>query len=626
MAKKKSVASQNEQQKMKELLRKILPFALNYKGNIIGNVSFNILYALFSTLGMVMIIPVMNVLFSESKEVPVKPIYTNIWGIKDYLNDLLYFYINTFAEERGKQYALYLTISLILIVFLFKNLFNYLGTQHLMKLKNGVLRDLRKNMYKKIIELPVSYYSEKRKGDIMARILGDLGEVQNSFFAVLELAVKEPLTIVFSLIAMFLISWKLTLFVFVFIPISATIISKIGKSLKVHSTKAQQESGRLISIVEESLSGLKIVKGYNAESFFSQVFNQSVERIYYFSNKIGKKNNLASPMSEFLGIVIIAVLLIYGGSLVLQEGTLTGGAFIGYIAMAYNVLTPAKQISKASYQVKNGLAAAERVFEVIETEVEIRDTAQSKVLKEFSDKISLQNVSFSYDGEREVLKDFNLEIPKGKTVALVGQSGSGKSTIANLLMRFYDVNKGVISIDGVNIKDLTIQSVREQLGLVTQDSIMFNGSIADNVKIGKQNATDDEVIEALKVANAFEFVKDLPEGIHTNIGDAGGKLSGGQKQRISIARAILKNPPIMILDEATSALDTESERLVQNALEHMMKKRTSIVIAHRLSTIQKADWIVVMQQGKIVEQGTHDTLLAQNGTYAKLVSLQSFVE
>lgn len=611
---------------MKQLLNKIFPLTLNYKGNIIGNVTFNILYALFSTLGMVMIIPVMNVLFSESKQIPVKPVYTDVWGIKDYLNDLLYFYINTLAEEKGKHYALYLTITLILTVFLFKNLFNYLGTQHLMKLRNGVLRDLRKKMYEKIVELPISYYSEKRKGDIMARILGDVSEVQNSFFAVLELVVKEPLTIVFSLIAMFLISWKLTLFVFVFIPISATIISKIGKSLKAQSTKAQQESGHLISVVEETLSGLKIVKAYNAESFFNKVFSQSVERIYYYSNKIGKKNNLASPMSEFLGIVIIAVLLIYGGALVLQEGTLTGGAFIGYIAMAYNVLTPAKQISKASYQVKNGIAAAERVFEVIDTPIAIRDSYQSKEVKEFSDKISLQNISFSYDGEYQVLKDFSLEIPKGKTIALVGQSGSGKSTIASLLMRFYDVEKGTITIDGIDIKQLKIQSLRKHLGLVTQDSIMFNGSIADNLKIAKQDATDQEIIDALKIANAYEFVKQLPQGIHTNIGDAGGKLSGGQKQRISIARAILKNPPIMILDEATSALDTESERLVQNALEQMMKNRTSIVIAHRLSTIQKADLIVVMQQGKIVEQGTHENLLAQNGTYAKLVSLQSFAD
>ena len=329
-------------------------------------------------------------------------------------------------------------------------------------------------------------------------------------------------------------------------------------------------------------------------------------------------------MSEFMGIVVIGVLLVYGGNLVLVEGSLKGSDFIAYIGLAYNILTPAKAISKASYQVKNGMAAAERVFEVIETPNVIQDNETSKEFESFKDKISIKNVTFSYDNERTILKDFSLDIPKGKTVALVGQSGSGKSTIANLLMRFYDVENGSLSIDGTNIKDIKLASLRDQLGLVTQDSIMFNGSIADNVKIGKQNATAEEIIDALKIANAYEFVQNLPQGIHTNIGDAGGKLSGGQKQRISIARAVLKNPPIMVLDEATSALDTESERLVQDALEKMMANRTSVVIAHRLSTIQKADVIVVMNRGEIAEQGTHDELLAKNGTYAKLVSLQSF--
>lgn len=609
---------------MDQNLKKLFPFALNYKKNISFNVVFNVLYALFSTLGMVMIIPVMNVLFSEEQKVIKKPVYNGLLKLKDYLSDTLYYYVNHLSETKGAAYALYLTIGLIIIIFLFKNLFGYLGSQHLMKLKTGVLRDLREKMYNKIVDLPVSYYSEKRKGDIMARILGDINEVQNSFFNVLELVVKEPLTIAFSLIAMFAISWKLTIFVFIFIPISAFIISVIGKSLKSQSMRAQQEGGFMISIVEETLSGLKVVKGYNAESFFKKIFNNSINKLYVLTNKIGKKNNLASPMSEFLGIVIIAVLLIYGGTLVLQEGSLTGSAFIGYIAMSYNVLTPAKAISKASYQVKNGIAAAERVFEIIETPNVIRDTETSIQINSFHNQISLQNITFSYDGEHNVLKSFNLDIPKGKTVALVGQSGSGKSTIANLLMRFYDVEEGKIMIDGNDIKDIQLISLRDQLGLVTQDSIMFNGTIADNLRIGKQNASDQEVIEALKIANAYEFVQNLPNGINTNIGDAGGKLSGGQKQRISIARAVLKNPPIMILDEATSALDTESERLVQDALEKMMANRTSVVIAHRLSTIQKADVIVVLNRGEIAEQGTHDELLAKNGTYAKLVSLQSF--
>lgn len=609
---------------MDDNLKKILPYALFYRKNIVWNVVFNVLYAVFSTLGFVMIIPVMNVLFGEEEKVTKLPKYEGIWKLKDYLSDTLYYYINHLTEVKGAEYALYLIIGIIIFIFLLKNLFGFLGLQHLMKLKTGVLRDFRDKMYAKIVDLPVSYYSEKRKGDVMARMLGDVNEVQNSFFAILELIVKEPLTIILTLIAMFSISWELTLFVFVFIPISGLIISKIGKSLKSQSTRAQQENGYMISVVEETLSGLKVVKGYNAEGYFKRNFNESVNRLYILTNKIGKKNNLASPMSEFLGIATIAALLIYGGTLVLQDGTLSGGAFIGYIGMAYNILTPAKAISKASYQVKNGSAAAERVFEILETPNAIEDTVQSKNIEIFNDKIAIKNVTFSYNGEYNVLKNFNLEIPKGKTVALVGQSGSGKSTIANLLMRFYDVEQGELLIDGKNIKDIRLVSLRDQLGLVTQDSIMFNGSIADNVRIGKQNATDEEVIDALKIANAYEFVQNLTEGINTNIGDGGGKLSGGQKQRISIARAVLKNPPIMVLDEATSALDTESERLVQDALEKMMANRTSVVIAHRLSTIQKADLIVVMHHGEIAEQGTHEELLAKNGTYAKLVSLQSF--
>ncbi len=610
---------------MDDNLKKILPYAKKYKSNVTGNIFFNVLYALFGTLGMVFIMPVLSVLFDEeSKEVIELPKYEGFFTAISNWKEYITYYVNQFSQDYGVQYGLMFTVAIVLVTFLLKNLSNYLALQNLTKLKNGVLRDLREKMFNKIVNLPVSYYSEKRKGDVMARMLGDVNEVQNSFFMILELIVKEPLTIIFSLAAMISISWKLTVFVLIFIPVSGLIISKIGKSLKSQSTRAQQENGYLISITEETLSGLKVVKGYNAENFFAKTFKNSIDRLYNLTNKIAKKNNLASPMSEFMGIVVIGILLVYGGNLVLVDGSLKGSDFIAYIGLAYNILTPAKAISKASYQVKNGMAAAERVFEVIETPNVIRDTETSVTLDTFKDVISVKNVTFSYDGERDVLKNFNLEIPKGKTVALVGQSGSGKSTIANLLMRFYDVENGTIAIDGTNIKDIKLVSLRDQLGLVTQDSIMFNGSIADNVKIGKQDATEDEIIDALKIANAYEFVQNLPQGIHTNIGDAGGKLSGGQKQRISIARAVLKNPPIMVLDEATSALDTESERLVQDALEKMMANRTSVVIAHRLSTIQKADVIVVMNRGEIAEQGTHDELLAKNGTYAKLVSLQSF--
>ncbi|HEX9150769.1 MAG TPA: ATP-binding cassette domain-containing protein, partial [Flavobacterium sp.] len=434
--------------------------------------------------------------------------------------------------------------------------------------------------------------------------------------------VKEPLTIVFALVTMFFISTKLTLFVLIFIPISGLIISKIAKNLRAKSLQAQKESGFLISIVDESLSGLKVIKSYNAETNFKSRFNDSVTRLLNLSNSIGNKNNLATPLSEFLGITTIAVLLFYGGNLVLVDKTLEGSAFIVYLTLAFNILTPAKAISKASYSVKNGLAAAERVFEVLEVENEITSKENAVDKKSFDSNITIKNINFKYEDE-PVLKDFSLVVKKGQTVALVGQSGSGKSTIANLLTRFYDVNEGTICIDGIDIKDMNIHALRDLMGLVTQDSILFNDTIKANISLGKLDATDDEITQALKIANAYEFVKDLPLGIHTNIGDSGNKLSGGQKQRLSIARAVLKNPPIMILDEATSALDTESEKFVQVALENMMQNRTSIVIAHRLSTIQKADLIVVMQKGKIVEQGKHEELIAMNGTYNKLVTMQS---
>jgi subfamily B ATP-binding cassette protein MsbA len=614
---------------MDENLKKIFPFIKPYKFHVVWNVIYNILYALFSTLSFIALIPMMQVLFDNAEKVTEKPVYTSIWEVTKFGKEYLYYYITELQNNNGPQYALLLVVSIVIITFLFKNLFNYLASNHLMHLKNGVLKDLRNTMYSKIIDLPISFYSEKRKGDIMARMLGDVGEVQNSFFAILELVIKEPMTIIFTIAAMFAISVKLTLFVFIFIPISGYIISLIGKSLKSKSQNIQTEAGYLISIVEESLSGLKVVKSYNAESSFKKKFYDSVERLLKLSNSIGRKNNLASPFSEFMGIIVIAVLLWFGGNMVLVDklpngkAVLEGAQFLAYMGLAYNILTPAKAISKATYAVKSGMAAAQRVFEVLEVENAITDKPNALVKETFDKEISIENINFKYE-EENVLKNFSLQVPKGKTVALVGQSGSGKSTIANLLTRFYDVQEGFIKIDDTNIKDMTMNSLRHLLGLVTQDSILFNDTIKSNILIGKLDATDEEIIEALKVANAYEFVNDLPNGIYTNIGDAGNKLSGGQKQRLNIARAVLKNPPIMILDEATSALDTESEKFVQVALENMMQNRTSIVIAHRLSTIQKADKIVVMHRGEIVEQGTHDELLALNGTYSKLVLMQSF--
>jgi subfamily B ATP-binding cassette protein MsbA len=533
------------------------------------------------------------------------------------------YYITTASEAHGIQYALNVMIIGIITLFLLKNMFNYWAMYFITFLRNGILKDIRNAMYKKSVELPLSYFSEKRKGDMISRMTSDVLEIQHSFLSILELIIKEPLTILFTIIAMSFTSVELTLFVFIFIPISGFIISRVGRSLKKKSDRAAREQGYFLSVIDETLGGLKVIKSFNGEKRFSKTFEDSTNRFFRINNRILNRQNLSSPLSEFLGIITIAVLLIYGGNLVLNEGTLSSASFIAYIGMAYNILTPAKAISKASYSVKKGDAAAERVLEVLETENPITSKQGSVVKTTFDDRISIENINFAYENEN-VLSNFSIEVPKGKTVALVGQSGSGKSTIANLLTRFYDVQKGSIKIDGIDIKDFNLQSLRGLMGLVTQDSILFNDTIKNNLLLGKEDASDEEIIEALKIANAYEFVKDLPDGINTNIGDSGNKLSGGQKQRLSIARAVLKNPPIMVLDEATSALDTESERLVQQALENMMQNRTSVVIAHRLSTIQKADTIVVMQKGEIVEQGTHEELLTKNGMYSRLVQMQSF--
>ena len=603
-------------------IKRLYPYVLPYKRFAFLNVFFNILYALFSSLSFVALIPMLEVLFDARARIYQKPVYKGISEANIYFKEYLNYQVTQHAGGDPVQ-ALSYIIALVLLLFFLKNIFNYLAIVFINLLRNGVLKDLRNMMYKKIISLPISYFSEKRKGDVISRITTDINEFQTSYLSILEFIVKEPLTIIFTIVIMCGISLKLTVFVFVFIPVAGLAISRVGKTLKKHSGRVQSEQGFFLSLIEETLSGLRIIKSFNAQEVFIKRFTDSTQRFNNYANNLSYRQNLASPISEFLGILVIGILLWYGGTMVLVDKTLGGSEFVAYMGLAYNILTPAKEISKAAYRLRQGDAAALRVLEVIHAQNPIFDKENAIEKTDFQAAISLKNISFKYDNEY-VLKDFSLEIPKGKTVALVGQSGSGKSTIANLIARFYDVNEGSITFDGTDIRDLKIQSLRNLIGIVSQDSILFNDTITNNLLIGKASATPMEIEEAAKVANAYDFIETLPEKFQTNIGDMGGKLSGGQKQRLSIARAVLKNPPIMILDEATSALDTESEKLVQNALEKMMMNRTSLVIAHRLSTIQKADIIVVMEKGKIIEQGNHATLMAQNGTYRKLVEMQSF--
>lgn len=602
--------------------RKILRYAYPYKRYAFLNIFFNILYAVFSTLSFLALIPVLQVIFSDQREVGEVPVYQGITKVTAYIQDSMSYHLVNYINEYGDFVVLMFMIGVIIAIFLLKNLSNYLAMFYSTFLRNGVLKDLRNDLYKKVIQFPLAFYSEKRKGDTISRLSVDVEEVKNSVLSVLEMIVREPLTILTSLIVMLFISPKLTLFVFLFLPISGFLISKVGKSLKKGSLNVQNEQGVFLSILEETMGGLRIIKAFHAENLFQKKFEASNERFYKYSNKVMNRQNAASPLSELLGIITIGVLLVYGGYLVFVDRTLDASFFLGYIMLAYNILTPAKAIAKASYSIKRADGSAHRILELLEAENTITDIENPLEKVGFDHSISIKNISFKYDNQY-VLQDFSLEIPKGKTVALVGQSGSGKSTIANLLTRFYDVNSGSIEIDGIDIRNISKKSLRGLMGIVSQDSILFNDSVANNLKLGKPHASDAELQEAAEISNSYEFIKDLPEGFETNIGDSGNKLSGGQKQRLSIARAVLKNPPIMILDEATSALDTESERLVQDALEKMMKNRTSIVIAHRLSTIQNADNIVVLSKGKIVEQGKHQELLDQKGIYYSLVEMQS---
>ena len=605
-----------------EYFRQIIHYAKPYKRFAFLNVFFNVFYALFSALSFVVLMPFLKIIFYKDKAInTVKPVYESIEKLDDYFNQYFsYAVYKAVGDDKGD--ILIAVIILIVVVFLLKNLFSYLGFYFITFLKNGVLKDLRNELYNKTVSLPISYFTEKRKGDIMARIGSDVIEVHYSFLSILELIFRDPLMIVVTIGIMLILSMKLTIFVFLFLPVAGFLINVIGKNLKKTSDKVQKEQGVFLSLLDETLSGLRVIKGFNAESVFRKIFSNSTLRFEKLSNKLMIKTQLAGPVSEVLGILVICVLIWYGGSLVLIDEAMTGDKFVTYIALAYNIITPAKSISKASYTIKKGNAAAERILQILHTEDLLRDKETALDKSEFTSEISFNNISFKYDNDY-VLKNFSLKVPKGTSVALVGQSGSGKSTLANLVTRFYDVNEGSITIDGVDVRDIRKKSLLDLMGIVTQDSILFNDTVANNIRLGKQNATLDEIQHASHIANAHEFVRDLPEEYNTNIGDGGNKLSGGQKQRLSIARAVLKNPPIMVLDEATSALDTASEQLVQQALEKMMENRTSLVIAHRLSTIQKADNIVVLRRGEIAEQGKHEALMKKKGAYFKLVAMQN---
>ena len=602
--------------------KKIFKFGKPYKKFIFLNIFFNILYAIFSALSFLSLMPMLEVLFGNSSKVYENPNFDDFSSFGNNLEAWLNFQVSSFANNDPSK-ALIFVILTILILFFLKNLFNYLAMYFITFFRNGILKDLREKLYEKIIRLPIPFYQRKDKGDVISRITSDVIEIQLSFLSILEIIVREPLTIFFTVIAMFLISFELTIFVLIFIPISGFIISVIGKSLKPTSNVVQKEQAEILSVAEQTLNGLNIIKGFVAELFFIKKFTGTNNKFYNYSNKLINKQNLASPLSEFLGISVIGVLLWYGGKLVLIDMQLNPAAFLTYMGLAYGVLTPAKAISKASYSIKKGNAAAERVLEILEAESEIKESDNAFEKKSFEKEITFNDVNFSYNKE-VVIKNITFKIRKGQTVAVVGQSGSGKTTIANLIPRFYDVDSGEICIDGKNIKEIKKSDLRSLIGLVPQDSLLFNETIQTNITLSNKSISKNKILEASKISNSYEFIEKLDNSFDTNVGSFGGNLSGGQKQRISIARAVLNNPPIMILDEATSSLDSKSEKLVQNALENLMHNRTTLVIAHRLSTIQNADLILVMDNGKIVEKGKHEKLLSKKGIYSKLIKIQSF--
>ena len=602
-------------------------FVTPYKWNVILNIVFNLLAAFMTLFSFAFIVPILQMLF----QIDNTHYEYMTWGagsFKDVAVNNFYYYTQVVIESHGASVALACLATLLVVMTLLKVGVTYLSSYFIIPMRNGIVRDIRNKMYDKIVSLPIGFFTSERKGDVMARISGDVTEIEVSVMASLDMLFKNPVMIIACLVMMIVVSWELTLFVLVLLPIAGYIMGKVGSRLKRKSLEAQQQWGQILSTTEETLGGLRIIKAFNAEKKMESRFHGETQWFYKISNAIQRRHSLAHPMSEFLGTTAISILLWFGGTLILSgDSTIDAAGFIYYMVIFYSIINPAKDLSKAGYSIQKGMASMERIDKILCAENPICDPEKPldlSVIEPQKAPISFKNVVFSYDGEHCVIDDVSLEVPAGKTIAIVGQSGSGKSTLVDLLPRFWDIDSGVIEIGGVNIKDFKVKELRSMMGNVNQEAILFNDTFYNNITFGVENATQQEVEAAARIANAHEFIMETPEGYRTNIGDRGCKLSGGQRQRLSIARAILKNPPILILDEATSALDTESERLVQEALERLMKNRTTLVIAHRLSTIVNADMICVMNQGKIVERGSHEQLLALNGFYKRLVDMQKF--
>lgn len=609
---------------MKEFLQLMQRFALPYKKFIGWAVLLNILSAIFNIFSFTFLIPILNILFKTGEN--EKVYYYMEWGsagVKDVVVNNFYYYISQMIAENGPVTTLFFLGLFLMLMTMLKTSCYFASSAVMIPLRTGVVRDIRIMVYKKVMYLPMSFFSEERKGDIIARMSGDVSEVENSITSSLDMLIKNPILILFYFTTLIVTSWQLTLFTILVLPGMGWLMGKIGRKLKRQSLEAQGKWSDTMSQLEETLGGLRIIKAFIAEDKMIGRFSKCSNELRDATNKVAIRQALAHPMSEFLGTILIVAVLWFGGALILgQNSSIDAPTFIFYMVILYSVINPLKDFAKAGYSIPKGLASMERVDKILKAENKIKEISNPKPLKGLFDEIVFKDISFSYDGKREVLKHVNLTVPKGKTIALVGQSGSGKSTLVDLLPRYHDVQEGDITINGTSIKDVKIADLRTLIGNVNQEAILFNDTFFNNIAFGVENATMEQVIEAAKIANAHDFIMEKPEGYNTNIGDRGGKLSGGQRQRVSIARAILKNPPILILDEATSALDTESERLVQEALERLMKTRTTIAIAHRLSTIKNADEICVLYEGEIVERGKHEELIEMNGYYKRLHDMQ----